>query len=358
IFLYAPLALGLRFYFLDNALIEPHPWRQTQTALTILHLFKGTAQLWDYRSPLHGMLWNNAYEFPVYQWVVANVMHLGLNLEVASRVVTLFSFALTGVFGFLLVNEFFDSRTARWFLLLFFVNPFGVIFSRVCLIDFFALSSTLASVFGVIKLRNGNRTLLNWGVFFVGGLVASLGKINIWFFITAAVLLIVAFEYVTRPKLRGRWQWGLLALLGLQLCCVLLWNYHRAYHLNSPADTPWLVGELSQRFEGWRWKKILWTFGVRSLFFDWLTVPFVVGSFCLFRKNKVLFLVVFSVFISHTLVFFQVQTFHDYYLIACMPYLYAVAAFGMVKIFGASHAAFKPLGFLVVGLLIYKAMSF
>ena len=44
---YAPLAIWARGYFLENALLEPHPWRQTQTALTVMQLFQGTGSVWE-----------------------------------------------------------------------------------------------------------------------------------------------------------------------------------------------------------------------------------------------------------------------------------------------------------------------
>jgi len=351
---YGPWAVWGRFYFLDNALIEPHPWRQTQTALTILQLFQGTATVWDYRSPLSGMLWNNVYEFPVYQWVVSQVMRLGLDLDVASRWVTLLSFGLTAFFSALFIREFFDRKVAAWFLLLYLVNPFGVVFSRVCLIDYFALAATLASVYGLVRLRDGNRDLLSWVLFGVGGGIASLAKINIWFFISVSVFAVLCFEWFSEKAKRSLWQWGALGILLCQLSVIALWNYHRATDLHSPADSYWLLGEWRHRLDLWRWKKILWTFTVRSLFYDWITIPFVVGSALLFKKTKPVFVIVFGVFLAHTIVFFQVQTFHDYYLIACMPYLFLVAAVGMSALCENPTKVKKSVIFLMLGLALFK----
>ncbi len=353
--LYGPLALWARFHFLDNALLEPHPWRQTQTALTITQLFQGTATVWDYRSPLGGMLWNNVYEFPIYQWVVSHVMSLGIGLEVASRLVTLISFGVGSFFAYLLVKEFFDQRIANWFLLFYWVNPFGVIFSRVCLIDFFALAGTLASIYGVVRLRAGGKSFFYWLFFALGGTMASLAKINIWFFITAGILGVVLLEYIFKKETRKKWQWGILAILMVQVSLVLMWNYHRVHDLHSPADTPWLLGEWSQRLDGWRWKKIMWLFGVRSMFYDWLWIPFLLGVPVLFKRSKILFVIIFGVFITHTLVFFQVQSFHDYYLIACLPYLFTVTALGMTSLFENPSIIKKVGTVLLLMLIVFKA---
>jgi len=354
---FGPLAILARFYYLNNALIEPHPWRQTQTALTILHLFQGTATVWDYRSPLQGMLWNNVYEFPLYQWVVCQVMHLGLSLEVASRLVTLLSFFLSAFFSYLIILQFFNRQIANWFLLIYLVNPFGVIFSRVCLIDFFALAATLGSVYGLLQLRAGSMRARNWLCFALGGLIAGLAKINIWFFVTVSLTGLLMVEVLQQKKRNWGWFVGLVGILLVQFGVIFLWNYHRFNDLGSPADTPWLVGELSQRFESWRWKKIVWDFAIRSLLYDWLLIPFVIGTWVLFRKSKLLFLVLFGVFISHTLVFFQVQTYHDYYLIASMPYLFFIAALGLDYLVSQQNKIIQALYFIVLALMIYKSFQ-
>jgi len=69
-----PVTLYLRTYYLSNALIEPHPWRQSQTALTIYYFFHNGINLFDYSSPLDGKLWRFVFEFPLYQAIVSFVM--------------------------------------------------------------------------------------------------------------------------------------------------------------------------------------------------------------------------------------------------------------------------------------------
>lgn len=354
---YAPLAVWGRFYFWNNALLEPHPWRQSQTALTILQLYQGTATLWDYRSPLGGILWNNVYEFPLYQWVVSLVMHSGLTLEQSSRLVTLVSFLLTALFSYLIIKKIFNQELARWFLLIYLVNPFGVIFSRVCLIDFFALAATLASVYGLIEIRSGSKTQMkNWLFFACGGIVAGLAKINIWFFITTAMFCLISLEFAQK-KIRKDVLVGVFFVLIVQTAAILMWNYYRVTKVGSPADTPWLVGELGQRLELWRWKKILWDFVVRSFFYDWLIIPFVFGAFELFKKSKTILFIVFGVFVAHTIVFFQVQTFHDYYLIACMPYLFFVAAVGLQALSSKNNLFTKLVSLALLALIIFKSFQ-
>ena len=69
------------------------------------------------------------YEFPIYQWVVSLLMKLGMGIEVSSRLVTLVSFCSSAWIASLIIKEFCTQKTAYWFLLLYLVNPFGVIFN-------------------------------------------------------------------------------------------------------------------------------------------------------------------------------------------------------------------------------------
>lgn len=355
VLIYGPVALWGRFYFLNNALLEPHPWRQTQTALTIMQLFHGSGSLWDYRSPLSGMLWNNVYEFPIYQWVVSRIMFLGGGLEVVSRLVTLFCFLLSALFAYLIGLKLWGRKIANWFLILYLINPFGVIFSRVCLIDFFALAFTLGSIYGLIRIRDDAKSKLGWLLFSLGGVIAGLAKINIWFFVTFSALGILVGECWMRRSEKKDWLFKLFGVLALQILVIFAWNYHRLHTLHSPADTPWLIGILKQRFELWRWKKIIWDFGVRSFFFDALVIPWLVGSILLFKQNWKLFAIIYGICLAHTLIFFQVQTYHDYYLIAVMPYLYYLVALG-VECLCRSKSIKGRVAFAVMGLLlVYKA---
>ncbi len=204
-------------------------------------------------------------------------------------------------------------------------------------------------------MRTEKRGFIFWALFAFGGLIAGLAKINIWFFITASILALIVIEGIVQKEKVKKWYWGLFGVFFLQITLVFLWNYHRVTHLGSPADTPWLVGEFSQRFELWRWKKILWSFGARSMFYDWLTIPFLVGVGVLFRKAKFIFLIVFGVFMGHTLIFFQVQTYHDYYLIACMPYLFLVAALGLDYLTSGTKLIHKSACLIIVSLMLFKA---
>ena len=107
-------SIVLRFVNLQSPLIEPHPWRQTQTALTTYSLFHKQVNFWFYESPFQGKLWSFVFEFPIYQGITALVMKTGLSLEAASRLVSIGFFGLSNVFLFLIVSQVFSLPAAYW----------------------------------------------------------------------------------------------------------------------------------------------------------------------------------------------------------------------------------------------------
>src|SRR3989338_1108112 len=107
-------AVGVRFYYLSNALIEPHPYRQTMTALVTQHFWTHSIDFFFYRSPSKGLFWNVMHEFPIYQWLVVTVMQSGASLETASRLVTLTFFFLGSAVLFAILRDLFGRQVALW----------------------------------------------------------------------------------------------------------------------------------------------------------------------------------------------------------------------------------------------------
>jgi len=332
--LFIPLSLFLRFYFLSNPILEPHPWRQTQTALTIVHLYKGTINWLNYQSPFDGKLWKFVFEFPLYQWIVALVMKLGLSLEVASRLVTL-DFFLAGwvVFGVILYRVW-GKQVALWGGLFYFISPFNVIYSRVCLVDFTAVFLVLLTFLGTIEfLRDRQKTSWRWLLTtLVAGSLAAVIKVNIWY-IPAGFLGSYSLWNFFRNRER-RWSYFYVGFVfAIQLLSAMLWIYYTHRFTDSThihAHNQWLFGPLVDRLNLWQWKKILdWI--LRGVFHDWMVVPALFMLLWVWTRPYLKLLLVGLALIPIA-VMFNVHTYHDYYLISVMPYLMAMAGWGMAEI--------------------------
>ncbi len=332
----APLSLVPRFWFWSNALLEPHPIRQTQTALTAYYLHHKAMSVFDYRSPLNGALWNFVYEFPLYQWLTAKVMDLGANIEVAARSVTMAFFVASGVVLVCLVNRWFGRRIAAWTGLLWLLSPFNIIYSRACLIDFCTVFFSLASL-GLYLDIFFHRRPLTWKVYALAtilGSVAAITKATIWFSPAGLQGVLLLGAVIQAGKITKQHR-ILGAGLFLQLLAAVAWMRWANYLRAEPGiltTEAWIFGAFSQRFEWQSWKR----FGgyvFMSVLQGWMVIPFVVGVASGLTSKRAWTIGLLFLILLPPLVTFNVHSRHDYYLIGEISFYLILVAFGMAKLF-------------------------
>jgi hypothetical protein len=88
-------AIYVLLAWIDIPILDQHPWRQVQTALTAYWLMHG-GPFFAYETPIVGSGWSIPFEFPLYQGLVAIVATMGVKLEVAGRLIS-FAFFLGGL---------------------------------------------------------------------------------------------------------------------------------------------------------------------------------------------------------------------------------------------------------------------
>ncbi|MBI4405053.1 MAG: glycosyltransferase family 39 protein [Deltaproteobacteria bacterium] len=327
-----PLSFYLRFHFLSNPVIEPHPWRQSQTALSIYYFFKSGISL-DYRSPLSGKLWNYVHEFPLYQAVVASVMRTGLTLEIASRLVTLFFFFGGALLVFLLARDYLGKHAATWTALFYLASPFNVIFSRVCLIDFPTLFFMLLFVWLYLKITKnsvGSVWLLMLAT--LSGLIAGAMKVTVWYVPIGLLFLYTLVKLKQSPQQRGFLSLCLASLL-FQLIVVASWVFWANKMRGCTGivvQTGWFFGGFAERLNVWKWKEI-GTYIFRNILHDWMVLPFLAGIF-LAGERKGWIGAAVAIIVLPIMVMFNIHWKHDYYLIALVPYIIAIAGLGMSRL--------------------------
>jgi hypothetical protein len=331
-----PASLILRFWFWANALLEPHPIRQTQTALTVYYMHKDAAGLLDYRSPLAGSLWNFVFEFPLYQWIVALGMDCGLSLETASRSVTLVFFLATGAVLVGFVYRFLGRRIAAWTGLLWLISPFNVIYSRVCLVDFTVLFFSLGSL-GIFLEMVLDRRPFTWGRLALGaglGVVAAVSKATIWFTPAGLQGILLVAAALRHGRISKR-HFALAGGLALQLVAAVAWmrwaNYLRSEG-GILTTEEWIFGSFAKRLQWENWRAI-GRYLFYSVFQAWMAVPFFVALLGLRKRHwpwtaGLLFLIAVPILVT-----FNVHSRHDYYLIGEVAYWLVLVAMGMVGLF-------------------------
>lgn len=326
-----PLSFYLRFQGLNSPLMDVHPIRQTQTALTTYYFAHGDIGFWDYRSPLNGKLWDFVFELPVYQWITAQFMKLGLGLEMASRLVNIGFFIGCAALFSALLAEILGFSYAVWGGLLFFTAPFNIVFSRTALIDWTALFFALLMAFSFARALKTQSVL--WLLLMtLGGSLAGAIKVTAWYLPVAILGLTLLWAFATK---RCHKVFFLFALgsFAMQLAATLAWTHWAdSIRANPNSNAPWLLGPLSIRTELWRYKKIFGGYLGRWVLAEWLVVPFVLGLL-MPRDKKVWAWVSFLALCTGILVFFNVHTYHDYYLIVLLPFVFLIVSIGMVRVF-------------------------
>ncbi len=337
-----PLSLYYLFYDLSNPLLDPHPWRQAQTALTVRSFFEEGIGFWKYPTTMNGELWNFTREFPIYQVAVAIFMYLGQSLEVAARTVSILSFAAATYFLSRLVSLFFGPRTGVWAGLLYLTLPFCTIFARACLIDFMVQAFTLAFLFHAARYLTPRVTGGGFPVaVLVYGLLAAVAKVPFWMLASFFIGLWILVDCLIRHEVRPRERNVLIALF-IQCVAGLLWAKHaqNTYSANiSVEEASWLFGPMEIRFDLAHWTKLAGSLS-RSVLNTWLVVPLAAALFIPGPYRRFFWVFVAGCFFS-VLVWFRIHAAHDYYFLIELPFLIAIAAYGLVRIFevGRFHRA-------------------
>ncbi len=354
--LYLPIAILCQLAFLKNPLIEPH-FRQDQTALTTYYFARHEIPFFDYRSPLGGELWNEVHELPVYQWICARMMNLGLSIEVASRGVSLVFFFAGLWLLLLIVRQLFDRQTASWAALLYAVSPLNILYSRAGLVDYPCLFFVFLSFWSLLKcLDPEKRHFKTWMlVFLVSGTLGATIKATLWMFPAIASFLYVAWLFWQRPEQRDRLVW-MGTILVIQGVLGVAWTMY-ANDIQRIDGTYgrdfWIFGTFKDRLNPKIWKDAAMPL-LRNVLYDWMLLPLLVGlSRC--RKDNIARAAVLLSVIPFVLFLKVHATQQDYYFLIEAPFLFLLAALGLVEICRWKPRHRNLALALLAGCFVYKA---
>ncbi len=357
--LLVPLSIHPRLYDLANPLIEPHPWRQNQTALTSYYFHKGFGSFFDYRSPLDGKLWNYVIEFPLYQWLVGKLMHTGLSLEVSGRLVSLLCFFVGSLFLYHTVERLLSKEVALWTWVIYLISPFNIVYSRVFLIDPFVQCFCLMTGYCCTRLVGRSFKVTPFFLTTVLGVVASMGKVTVWFSLALCLSMILFYLVFIRKNPWQEYRFVLLSFF-IQGVFALLWMAwsSKIYALNGSYNAPrWFFGEVFQRFQWEDWQVLFKTVG-RNYFADFLTLPFLI-AFLWGRENRAARMIGLLTILVPVLILFNIHVHHDYYFITESPYLCILAALGLESLFRIEKTWVRTTFlFLMMVLLVRKLVHY
>lgn len=324
------------------SLNEAYAFRQTQTAFVVQKYASDGIDLLSTPLPVFGSRSDVPLEFPLFQAIASFLVHAGLSADVASRVLAIISFQVSGLLLALLLLRWHGRLVAVVAIVLFEFLPFGIYWGTASLIDFFSVALALAMVYFLDrwfseKLRIG---LLAGSV---AGILAFLVKPTTapsW----SLLLVISAAMVVHRFGWRNTWRRigvGLILGPGLGLIAGSLWTaYADSVKLSEPltgfltssALLDWNFGTTRQRVNPEVYLTILHRIsdeiaGPGSLTL-WLGV--VAAIFLPSTKERLATCGWLLVAVSAPLVFLNLYSVHTYYLVAIYPALASAMAVSIV----------------------------
>lgn len=315
----------------NRPLLDAHPFRQTQTALTAQALAEGDWRL-DYPLPLFGPPWSAPFEFPLYQAAVAALTRAtGWPLESAGRAVALLFLWLTLPAVYLLQRHLPIPR-ARWPLLpaLVALTPAYLFYSRTFLIESAALcaGAWFLVAFGRALESGGAGRLAAAAAL---GVAAALAKSTTFaVFLVAAVALVVVRLRSGGAAVTVR-RALLLALPGL--AAAVGWNHYAdavkasnplSEHLVSGQLTGFLFGDWTARTDPEAWAQ--WARHATAAIGPGANALLAVVFGLLLAPRRAAFVLCAGGAAAIPLLLFNLHRVHDYYFYASGPLALAALA--------------------------------
>jgi hypothetical protein len=349
----------------DHSILDVHGFRQSQTAISTWSLLQGGPWV-AYETPVLGAPWSLPFEFPLYQWIVALLVHLtGMGLESAGRLtsaVFYLSSALPiwSILGFLRVERI--HRLV--FLSIYFVSPIYLFWSRTFMIEstalFFSLTY-LAFVTRWLERKHPRDAVLAMLL----GIVAALVKVTtfVGFCYAAAAFVLLDWLRVHRGHISWRIfldQW--VPLLGFALIPMAVakgWvgytdelkslNVLAGRYLNSENLAGWNFGSIQQRVDPASWR----TLGSRIplMIGHWAVLTAALGAALASPRSWLPVSVSLTLFVGVFLTFTNLHLVHDYYQYANAIFLIAAVGFSVRSLLVGS-LTHRWAGVLALGLVL------
>ncbi|MEO5358132.1 MAG: hypothetical protein H7844_12655 [Nitrospirae bacterium YQR-1] len=337
------LSLAIRLVNINSPITESHAYRQTQTALTIRNFVMEGIKIFNYETPLFGPPWQIPFEFPTFQLTAALLMKLGIsNIDLAGRITGIFYFYISVLYLYLITKLVFKEKQLPVFILFYYLfNPFNIYWSRTCMIDYCSVAFSLGYLLFFIQWLKKQDKLSFFYLSTLFGIFAYLTKITTVFAFLPLMIFLVIYFFIKGNddtaelflnislKKNKRFFAFLLIIFIIPFVAGYSWVMYADYVKNSSPFTSWLTsknmahwnyGTFKQRLEIKNWLRIKDYLHVMVPAYLVCFLPF--GILYALKHRKETALLFFSTLSGSffvIIVFFNLYTIHNYYLMAISP---------------------------------------
>jgi len=335
-FIIVAFALFCHFFGLHQTLFA-YGHRQGQTAIVAAYFLKG-GPWFAYELPTFGAPWAAPMEFPVYQWIIALIVHFtGAPLVLTGRIVSIVFFWIgAGILYFGLAGRIGFEKKDRWIpTALFIMAPIYLHWTRNFMIESTVLSFCLAyllSVFQYIEKPTPPKLFL----LCVLGTLSALIKVTTFLgFLAAAGLLVVYYVWKKKFKvqaIRLALKAGVAGFFVPALFAKAWLVFGDHYKELNPLTNNFLTassenlklvnyGTLAQRLS-WNYWDLFLRGKINDVIGYWWLMPVFIISLCYIPKQRRnLFFTLVGLYFFVPLVLWKVHYMHTYYQYSCAIFL-------------------------------------
>ena len=354
----------------NNPLIDVHAFRQTQTAISVFYLLKGSPWL-AYETPVLGVPWSIPLEFPLYQGIVAILVKLlQTPIDQTGRFVSAFFFYLSLIPIYVILSYLQVARAFRWlFLSLFLASPLYLFWARTFMIESTALFFSLAYLACIaVYFRYKSPIIALLACLF--GIAASLTKVT-----TMAGFLILAcvwiganwFKKDSSRNLAKDLLIPVVVFIIIPFLIAKIWvNFTDAQKLLNPmaadfitskALRDWNFGTIAQKLSRSQWRNYL-TMTLNDVFGGLIISVMALVILPIFTSKKLLSYGLSLLFILTVAIFTNLHFVHNYYPYANAIFLLGASGFTIMGLIEKKRKIWQCVGWFFLALILLSQLQF
>ena len=354
----------------NNPLIDVHAFRQTQTAISVFYLLKGSPWL-AYETPVLGVPWSIPLEFPLYQGIVAILVKLlQTPIDQTGRFVSAFFFYLSLIPIYVILSYLQVARAFRWlFLSLFLASPLYLFWARTFMIESTALFFSLAYLACIaVYFRYKSPIIALLACLF--GIAASLTKVTTMagFLILACVWIgINWFKKDSSRNLAKDLLIPVVVFIIIPFLIAKIWvNFTDAQKLLNPmaadfitskALRDWNFGTIAQKLSRSQWRNYL-TRTLNDVFGGLIISVMALVILPIFTSKKLLSYGLSLLFILTVAIFTNLHFVHNYYPYANAIFLLGASGFTIMGLIEKQRKIWQSVGWFFLALILLSQLQF